>query len=132
MLITYSSKNIPISGYNIDLFNQPGIPCNDLVEGPICLNPAKDTAPNGPALPFFAAGEGAAYTYPSNNEANAGDLKSILVSCCIGISCSIPLRQPKQNNSTKRMYVRGTNPRTLQRGHQSIYRYNLPLYVLGD
>ena len=115
--ITCFSENTPVSGCNIDLFNQPGIPCNDLVEGPVCLNPAKNIAPDGPALPFFAACEGAAYTYPNDNEANAGDLKSTLVSCCIGTSCSAPLRQPKQSNSTKRMYIRGAKPRTLERGH---------------
>ncbi len=97
--ITCSSQGIPITGCNIDLFKQPGIQCDKLVDGPVCLNPAQDI-PNGPAPPFFAACAGAAYTYPNDNKANVSNLGSKLVSCCIGALCKAPSRQPhKRYNS---------------------------------
>ena len=95
--ITCSSEGTAVSGCNIDLFKQPGIPCNNQVDGPVCLNPAQKIA-NGPAPPFFAACAGAAYTYPNDNEANGSNLKSNLVSCCIGSSCKAPSRQPQRDN----------------------------------
>jgi hypothetical protein len=60
--VTCSSEGVVITGCNIDLFKQPGIMCHDKIDGPLCLNPARWT-PDGPALPFFAACAGAAYTY---------------------------------------------------------------------
>ena len=91
--ITCSSEGIAMSGCNIDLFKQPGIPCNDLVDGPVCLNSAQNLA-GGPAPPFFTACAGAAYTYPDDNDANASNLKN-LISCCIGTSCKAPSRQSR-------------------------------------
>ena len=91
--ITCSSGRIVVSGCNIDLFEQPGIPCNNLVDGPVCLNTAHNIA-GGPAPPFFAACAGAAYTYPDDNDANASNLEN-LISCCIGTSCKAPSRQSK-------------------------------------
>ena len=38
--ITCSFEGIVVTGYNIDLFNQPDILCNNQVDGPIYLNPA--------------------------------------------------------------------------------------------
>ncbi len=113
--ITCSSEGTAVSGCNIDLFKQPGIPCNDQVDGPVCLNSAQNIA-NGPAPPFFAACEGAAYTYPNDNEANVSNLKSTLVSCCIGASCQAPSRQPKQNNTQRveRMRIRDIQPNLLE------------------
>ena len=90
--ITCSSEGIAVSGCNIDLFKQPGITCNNQVDGPVCLNPAQNIA-DGPAPPFFKACAGAAYTYPNDNTANVSNLKSNLVSCCIGTSCQAPSRQ---------------------------------------
>lgn len=83
---------------NIDLFKQPGITCDNQVDGPVCLNSARNFA-GGPAPPFFAACAGAAYTYPDDNDANVSNLGSNLVSCCIGTSCKAPSRQ-----SSKREY----------------------------
>lgn len=90
--ITCSSEGTAVSGCNIDLFKQPGIICNNQVDGPVCLNPAR-FIPDGPAPPFFAACAKAAYTYPNDNEANVSNLRSNLVSCCIGTSCKAPSRQ---------------------------------------
>ena len=90
--ITCSSNGIPVSGCNIDLFQQPNIVCTNQEDGPVCLNPMKDI-PNGPAAPFFAACAGAAYTFPTDDDANVAELQSNLVSCCIGISCEAPSRQ---------------------------------------
>jgi hypothetical protein len=95
--ITCSSKGTAVSGCNIDLFQQPGIPCNNQIDGPVCLNSAQNVA-NGPAPPFFAACAGAAYTYPNDNDANVSNLKSNLVSCCVGTSCKAPSRQSKRHN----------------------------------
>ena len=96
--ITCSSEDTPVTGCNIDLFKQPGISCYKQVEGPVCLNPAKDIA-LGPAPLFFAACKGAAYTYPTDDAANVSNLKSTLVSCCIGTSCVAPMRQPGQKSA---------------------------------
>ena len=90
--ITCSSEGVAVSGCNIDLFSQEGIPCDTEVAGPICLNSAHNT-PQGPAPPFFAACAGAAYTYPKDDGANQGDLQSNLISCCIGTPCAAPTRQ---------------------------------------
>lgn len=103
--ITYSSDDVAVSGCNIDLFRQPGITCGNQVDGPICLNSAQNVA-SGPAPPFFAACAGAAHTYPNNNNANAGDLGSNLISCCIGTSCKTPSKQlPKQKILTIRRSI---------------------------
>jgi hypothetical protein len=89
--MTCSSEGTPVSGWNIDLFKQPNIACNNQVEGPVCLNPARNIA-NGPAPHFFAACEGTAYTYPNDKDANVSNLESTLVSCCIGMSYNAPSR----------------------------------------
>ena len=96
MPITCSSEGTAVSGCNIDLFKQPDIPCNNQVDGPICLNSAQNIA-NGPAPPFFAACAGVAYTYPNDNDANVSNLKN-LVFYYVGTSCKAPSRQPKRDN----------------------------------
>jgi len=120
--ITCSSEGTAVSGCNIDLFKQLGIPCNDQVDGPVCLNSAQNI-PNGPAPPFFAACAGAAYTYPNDNDANVSNLKSTLVSCCIGTSCNAPRRQPKQDNTPhgERMRIRVIKPHLPGRGASSSF-----------
>ncbi|MCJ1242440.1 hypothetical protein MMC14_010448 [Varicellaria rhodocarpa] len=92
--ITCSSEGIAASGCNIELFQQPGIKCEDQVDGPICINPIRaQNLSDGPAPEFFAACAGAAYTYPNDNDANVSNLGSNLISCCIGTSCEAPSRQ---------------------------------------
>ena len=93
--ITCSSEGVAVSGCNIDLFRQTYILCENQVPGPVCINPAKDI-PDGPASRFFATCAGAAYTYPNDNDANASNLGSNLVTCCVGTSCKAPLRQAKK------------------------------------
>ncbi len=90
--ITCSFKGTAVAGCNIDLFSQPGISCDHQVDGPVCLNFAQQHA-DGPAPPFFAACQGAAYTYPNDNEANVSNLQDRLITCCIGTSCKAPSRQ---------------------------------------
>ena len=127
VLITCSSEGIAVSGCNIDLFKQPGITCNSQVDGPVCLNPAQNIA-DGPAPPFFKACAGAAYTYPNDNTANVRNLKSNLVSCCIGTSCQAPSRQLLKRGNPMDIQVRndesragkthGSSPLTLPRAHK--------------
>ncbi len=110
--ITCSSEGTAVSGCNIDLFKQPGITCNNQVDGPVCLNSAQNIA-NGPAPPFFTACAGAAYTYPKDDKANVSNLKSNLVSCCIGMSCEAPSRQlHKRENPTREqsLQIRNAEP----------------------
>ena len=133
--ITCSSENTPVSGCSVDLFKQPGNPCNTLVEGPVCLNPAQNI-PDGPAPSFFAACKGAAYTYPNDNDANVSNLRSTLVSCCIGTSCNPPSRQPKHDNipHRERMRLRDTIRQLRGRsassslGHR--HHHHLPRYII--
>lgn len=96
--ITCSSNGTAVAGCNISLFSQPGVACDHQVDGPVCLNSAREH-PDGPAPPFFAACQGAAYTYPNDNEANVSNLPSRLITCCIGTSCEAPSRQ-KFNQTT--------------------------------
>ena len=136
--ITCSSKGIAVSGCNIDLFEQPGITCQNQVDGPVCLNSAQNIA-NGPSPPFFAACAGAAYTYPNDNEANVSNLKSNEVSCCIGTSCRAPSRQhpsrgspmsesniPITNSESWAGEKRGPTPSTFQFARKSDHHYYLP------
>jgi len=101
--ITCSSEGTAVSGCNIDLFKQPGITCNNQVDGPICLNLAQNIA-DGLAPPFFKACARVAYTYSNDNKVNVSNLKSNLVSCCIETSCQAPSRQ----------LVKGGNPMDIQ------------------
>ena len=108
--ITCSSEGTAVSGCNIDLFKRAM--CEDVLEGPVCLNPAR-FLDDGPASPFFAPCTGAAYTFPNDNAANAGSLGSNLVSCCIGSTCEAPSRQvslfrPPSEHSAPRSLVTQT------------------------
>ena len=94
--ITCSSEGVAVTGCNINLFEQTHIPCDEQVDGPVCLNSARET-PDGPAARFFRSCAGAAYTYPNDNDANTSNLGSKLVSCCIGTLCPAPLRQPSKH-----------------------------------
>ena len=98
--ITCSSQGVPVTGCNIELFEQSGIICTNKVDGPVCLNSAQNI-PDGPAPSFFAACAGAAYTYPKDDKANISNLNSTLVSCCVGTSCKAPLRQPKLGSASR-------------------------------
>ena len=93
--ITCSSQGKTVTGCNIDLFQQLAT-CEDQIEGPVCLNSAVNIS-EGPPPCFFAPCAGAAYTFPHDNHADAGDLGSNLVSCCIGTSCEAPPWQLQNN-----------------------------------
>ena len=112
--IICSSEGKAVSNYNINLFDQPGISCDNKVDGPVCLNPAQNVA-DKPAPPFFSAYAGATYTYPNDNEANVSNLRSNSVSCCIGTSCLAPSRQLSKRGQSSlgpTIYVRSDKLRT--------------------
>ncbi|MCJ1422382.1 hypothetical protein MMC29_000262 [Sticta canariensis] len=133
--ITCSSEGTAVSGCNIDLFKQPGITCNSQVDGPVCLNPAQNIA-DGPAPPFFKACAGAAYTYPNDNKANVSNLKSNLISCCIGTSCQAPSRQLVEGGNPTDIQIRndesraekthGSPPSTLPLAHKLGHHHHSP------
>jgi len=114
--ITCSSEGIPITGCNIDLFGH-GVPCDLIEDGPVCHNPAQDIA-KGPSPPFFAPCAGAAYTYPDDDKANRAELKSLLVTCCVGTSCKAPQRQANVSQSVAQGH-QGWN-QTLAQGQQGL------------
>lgn len=122
------SEGISVSSRNIVLFKQPNIACNNQVEGPVCLNPAQKIA-NRPAHPFFAACEGAAYTYPTDNDALISNLESTLVPSYIGTSCNAPSRQPKQTSTPndERTRFRDTLRRRRGRSASSSFRHRQQL-----
>lgn len=93
--ITCSSNGVAVSGCNLDLFAQEDNPCENEVQGPVCLNSAQNV-PDGPPPRFFADCAGAAYTFPKDDGANVGNLSNNLISCCIGTSCPAPSRQPQK------------------------------------
>ena len=99
--ITCSSEGVPVSGCNIDLFRQPNLTCQHPRDGPVCYNPAQNI-PAGPALPFFAVCQGRAYTFPDDDGANAGGLRSKTISCCVGTSCRSPARHKDPDHATSR------------------------------
>ncbi|KAL8794479.1 MAG: hypothetical protein Q9195_002952 [Heterodermia aff. obscurata] len=68
--------------------------------GPVCINPQVNV-PYGPATPFFAPCQGAAYTYPKDDWANIGGVGA-QVECCVGQSCPAPDRQHAKRNLEKR------------------------------
>ena len=133
--ITCSSEGTAVSSCNINLFKQPGITCNNQVDGPVCLNPAQNIA-DGPAPPFFKACAGAAYTYPNDNTANVSNLKSNLVSCCIRTSCQAPSRQLLERENPMDIQIRndesqagkthGSSPLTLPRAHRLGHHHHSP------
>jgi len=133
--ITCSSEGTAVSDCNIDLFKQPGITYNNQVDGPVCLNPAQNIA-DGPAPPFFKACAGAAYTYPNDNKANVSNLKSNLVSCCIGTSCQAPSRQLVKGGNPMDIQIRndelraektyGSSPLTLPLAHKLVHHHHSP------
>ena len=71
-------------GCNVDLWDTIDV-CPHESDGPICYNPAA-TKVDDPAEPFFKPCKGAAYTFPSDDEAS-GACKGSLISCCVGADC---------------------------------------------
>ena len=81
-----------IMGCNVDLFNTTET-CTHEGDGPICYNPQAAEV-HGPADPFFAPCEGAAYTFPTDDTGTHA-CKGSLVNCCIGADC---LANPAQKD----------------------------------
>ncbi|CAF9935979.1 MAG: hypothetical protein HETSPECPRED_009968 [Heterodermia speciosa] len=98
--ITCSAQGVAVAGCNIPLFNA-GNTCDQVDNnGPVCINP-KANVPEGPATPFFAPCQGAAYTYPKDDDANLGGFGT-LIDCCVGQSCPAPARQQAKRNLEER------------------------------
>ena len=105
--ITCSAEGTAISGCNIDLWQQDQdcpkqVPDQDKA---VCLNP-QQSVPDGPAVPWFDACQGAAYTFPNDNVANDGNTGTPQVTCCIGTAAQgctqAPERQGKEPNKASR------------------------------
>lgn len=89
--VTCSNNGQAVTGCNIDLWKQEGNSCVSPVEdGAACHNTAGDY---GPAIQFFKACEGVAYTYPKDDTATNGSVQGKVISCCIGASCPKPANQ---------------------------------------
>lgn len=77
------------SGCTTELFGHNGNFCNQtdqsLSDFQFCLNPKKNND-DGAADPFFAPCAHQAYTYPSDNAANQGNV-GVTTNCCIGTTC---------------------------------------------
>ena len=109
--MTCSSEGVVFTGCNVELFDQPNVSCDDLADGPVCLNSAI-TSYDGPAPPFFAICAGAAYTFSTDDSANRGIIGSNLIICCIGSLCPAPARQMKtQEKRVDRKLDRGCRHR---------------------
>lgn len=89
------SEGIPVSGCNVELFDNSV--CEDLIQGPLCLNSARFSNTSSSIPQFFRPCTGSAYTYPFDDKANRDSLSSNLVTCCIGTPCKPPSRQPGVN-----------------------------------
>ena len=105
--ITCMAKDTAISGCNIDLWENDE-PCPKQVadqDKAVCLNPQQNV-PDGPAISWFQACQGAAYTFPNDNVANDGNTGTPEVTCCIGTAAQgctqAPERQGKEPNVASR------------------------------
>lgn len=94
--ITCSNNGQAVTGCNLDLWKQ-GITCAAPVDdGTACRNTAGDY---GPAIQFFKACEGVAYTFPKDDTATNGSVQGKKISCCIGTSCPKPGNQKSYKRS---------------------------------
>lgn len=94
--ITCSNSGQTVTGCNLDLWKQ-GITCALPVDdGTACRNTAGDY---GPAIQFFKACEGVAYTFPKDDTATNGSVQGKLISCCVGTSCPKPANQKSYKRS---------------------------------
>lgn len=94
--ITCSNNGQAVTGCSLDLWKQ-GITCASPVDyGTACHNTAGDY---GPAIQFFKACEGVAYTFPKDDTATNGSVQGKEISCCIGTSCPKPANQKSYKRS---------------------------------
>ncbi|MCJ1444564.1 MAG: hypothetical protein MMC23_005066 [Stictis urceolatum] len=108
--MTCSCNGAVVTGCNIELFNT-GITCDSLGPGPVCYNPNAHQPESftGPAAPFFAPCQGAAYTFPADDASTMGCPGATEIDCCIGATCPAPARQAPApaKRSALRHAVRG-------------------------
>jgi hypothetical protein len=108
--MTCSCNSEVVAGCNIELWNT-GITCPAMGTGPTCYNPHAHEGFEftGPADPFFAPCQGAAYTFPSDNLGTMGCPGATTIDCCIGTACPAPARQapPPAKRSILKRAVRG-------------------------
>ncbi|KAL8810810.1 MAG: hypothetical protein Q9223_007671 [Gallowayella weberi] len=92
--IVCSCAGVAVTGCNEPLFRL-GHTCTNPGPGyrQLCHNP-QINSPNGPADPFFQPCQGAAYTFPNDQTANAfGKCDNGDIQCCVGVNCPRPSLQ---------------------------------------
>ena len=117
--ITCSNNGQAVTGCNLDLWKQGNTCSSPIDNGAACHNTAGDY---GPAIQFFKACEGAAYTYPKDDTATNGSVEGKSITCCIGTACPKPA---KQNSSYKKRSddLDPSHPAHSHRHHQHLARH---------
>lgn len=94
--IVCSNNGHAVTGCNIDLWKQGNACASPVDDGTACHNTAGDY---GPAIQFFKACEGAAYTYPKDDTATNGSVEGKTITCCVGTACPKPANQKSYKRS---------------------------------
>ena len=119
--ITCSAGGHAVTGCNIELFDQEGLECDLPLDHGACPNSASHDD-DGPAAPFFAACQGAAYTFPNDNTATDGSVEGLQISCCIGTSCPAPPLQKSYHKRDVTFALPEPSPLGVDQ-HQHSYRH---------
>lgn len=94
--ITCSNGGQVVTGCNLDLWKQGNTCASPVDNGAACHNTAGDY---GPAIQFFKACAGVAYTFPKDDTATNGSVQGKEISCCIGSACPKPANQKSYKRS---------------------------------
>ncbi|KAK3940767.1 hypothetical protein QBC46DRAFT_434101 [Diplogelasinospora grovesii] len=90
--ITCACSGVVVAGCNLRLWDMNA--CPDDKNG-VCVNPLRADTTATAAPPFFAPCQGAAYTFPNDNEANSwAQCQSGEITCCVGEDCPPNPKQP--------------------------------------
>ncbi|KAI1291671.1 hypothetical protein F5Y03DRAFT_403141 [Xylaria venustula] len=90
--ITCACEGVVVTGCNLRLWDLNACP-ND--NNGACVNPFRPDLNATAAVPFFAPCQGAAYTFPHDDDANSwGQCQSGEITCCVGKGCPPNLKQP--------------------------------------
>lgn len=117
--ITCSNSGQAVTGCTVDLWKQGNTCSSPIDNGAACHNTAGD---NGPAIQFFKACEGAAYTFPTDDGATDGSVQGKVMSCCIGTSCPKPAKQQSSSYKKRSDRLDASNPAHSHR-HQHLARH---------
>lgn len=89
---TVDDNSPSLSGCNKNLFDLNTCPDNDGENA--CVNPLRADTDATEATTFFAPCQGAAYTFPDDNDADSwGACQSGGVTCCVGMDCPASTKQ---------------------------------------